>query len=104
MESTKLSDNEEFEAMRPEAYAVRYRGMRCPFCRGQDLEYDSIQVGTTTAEQPVFCQDCESAWYDIYELKGYEYDANEVKFEKAVELYRSRQAKGTTKDAGKAAE
>ena len=54
-----------------EAEYVKEGGSVCPICRGEDLDYDTLEVSGTSVYQRVFCKICDASWYDTYELAGY---------------------------------
>lgn len=43
---------------------------KCPSCKSDDLEGDSIQVDDNIAWQPIWCNDCGFSWTDEYTLSG----------------------------------
>lgn len=59
------------EPLTQEAYVARL-GNVCPFCQSPAITGHSIEVDGAEARQEVTCYDCDSGWFDVYELKGYE--------------------------------
>lgn len=45
-------------------------GVNCPFCGSSNITTEPFDGEAQTQE--VYCNDCDSRWYDIYELKGYQ--------------------------------
>ena len=43
-------------------------GLRCPWCRSEMIEGDSVEVDSGHASQEVHCVDCGREWRDIYKL------------------------------------
>lgn len=50
---------------------VKIDGMICPECESEDLKWSPIRIGSGGISQRVHCQNCDSSWYDEYELSGY---------------------------------
>lgn len=45
---------------------------RCPVCRNEDLEYGDVDFSGKWISHEVMCNECDSEWYDVYLLQGYE--------------------------------
>ena len=43
----------------------------CPVCGCEDIEGESIEILSGTANQPMTCNGCGSAWTDHYKLTHY---------------------------------
>jgi len=51
-----------------EAY-IKSGGENCPYCKSDNITGGSIfEVDSGHTWQPMFCNDCERSWKDIYEL------------------------------------
>jgi len=44
----------------------------CPFCGGENITGESVDINSYAAYQEINCADCEETWFDVYELQGYE--------------------------------
>lgn len=64
------------EPMPPEEY-VAYGGIRCPFCRGVDLDSQGVELYEGGCKCDVRCLSCGARWTEFYTLTSYEvtYDA-----------------------------
>lgn len=51
---------------------VAKSGYSCPFCGSDQITGDAWETTGQAATQEVSCNDCNKAWYDVYELVGYE--------------------------------
>lgn len=47
------------------------RGNRCPYCSGDDISGDSVDIQDGSASQGVSCNTCNAEWIDTYTLTGY---------------------------------
>lgn len=47
------------------------RNHTCPFCDGESIIYDTVEVDSGGAYQDCTCQDCKGSWQDCYKLTGY---------------------------------
>jgi hydrogenase maturation factor len=45
-------------------------GVRCPFCSGDDIVGQSVQIEAGAAWQDMSCSDCNAVWTDSYKLVG----------------------------------
>jgi len=52
------------------AQYVKDGGLRCPFCGGDNVGGDSVDVQAGRAAQEVGCDDCGAEWCDVYTLTG----------------------------------
>lgn len=43
-------------------------GNECPFCGSDNITGGSFEADAGHAWQPIFCNECEKEWNDIYEL------------------------------------
>jgi hypothetical protein len=43
-------------------------GVRCPFCRSENISGGFVEVDGGSAYQEIGCIDCDKAWVDIYDL------------------------------------
>jgi formate dehydrogenase maturation protein FdhE len=50
---------------------VAVSGCRCPACGNPDITGDAIEIDGNIAWQPVYCNNCEAEWNDVYTLAGY---------------------------------
>jgi hypothetical protein len=48
------------------------KGDRCPYCRSDEIEGDSVETGDGKAVQEMSCLVCDCKWEDIYMLVRYE--------------------------------
>ena len=53
---------------------------QCPFCKGQGIEGNSVQVEGAEAWQAITCQRCEGTWTDVYEA------ANRINLEPGADV------------------
>ena len=51
---------------------LRTHGVRCPYCRSDQIEGGAIDVDCGQAIQPVTCLSCGKRWRDIYVLNDIE--------------------------------
>jgi transposase-like protein len=49
---------------------VKLRGVRCPFCKSDQIEGEHIEVDAGGAFQDVSCLGCDRTWTDYYILVG----------------------------------
>ena len=66
-----MSATESTEPMTDQEY-IDDRGVRCPFCRTNDIRGEDINIEGGACSQEVWCNGCGEGWYDVYELRGYE--------------------------------
>jgi len=45
-------------------------GVRCPFCRSDQIQGEDIDIDAGRAYQDMKCLDCDSVWTDTYALDG----------------------------------
>lgn len=45
-------------------------GTFCPFCRGEDISGEPVEIDAGWAYQEMSCAVCEGAWQDEYKLKN----------------------------------
>jgi predicted Zn-ribbon and HTH transcriptional regulator len=50
---------------------VESKGTRCPKCRSDQIEGDSLEVDGTDCTQDILCRSCGFGWTDVYTLVGY---------------------------------
>ena len=48
---------------------IKNGGIKCPFCKSDDIVGDDISIDLEDASQEMGCLECEAAWHDIYKLK-----------------------------------
>ena len=53
-------------------YYIRHKGVRCPFCHGNNLSCNSIFGDGEEATQDIKCLECGKVWTDIYTLTDVE--------------------------------
>jgi hypothetical protein len=56
-----------------EKYYLEHKGLRCPFCKGDDIESTGdFNVVGNEVTQEVSClnPDCRHTWTDLYKLQG----------------------------------
>jgi hypothetical protein len=51
-------------------YYFEHKGLRCPYCKSNMVEGDSVEVGGDTAWQEITCNDCGAGWTDLYTFSG----------------------------------
>ena len=40
----------------------------CPYCQSDNITGKGVEVDADTANQEVYCADCEQSWRDLYVL------------------------------------
>mgnify|MGYP001565147231 CR=1 FL=1 len=45
---------------------------KCPFCKSDDIQGDSIEVDGHSVWQEIECMNCQAEWTDIYTLTNME--------------------------------
>ncbi len=51
---------------------LKKKGVRCPYCWGDDIAGGRLVVSDGQAYQEVSCLNCHNEWRDIYTLTGVE--------------------------------
>lgn len=69
----RLAKAKEITDLSPAGYVER-EGIVCPVCRAHSacVQTDETWVEAGRLTQLVQCSECESTWYDVYTLIGYE--------------------------------
>lgn len=59
-----------------EKYYLKNHGVRCPFCKGDNLHAGDLEADGDTVFQDITClnQKCRHTWTDLYKLQGIDAD------------------------------
>mgnify|MGYP001161685594 CR=1 FL=1 len=58
---------------------VESKGVRCPYCKSEDIEGGFIEVNAGVAQQNIRCNNCGEEWTDTYTLNGIENFVDKIK-------------------------
>lgn len=50
---------------------VDQKGLACPFCSGEDIDWGDNSYEVDHSFQEAYCQNCEAEWYDKFTRVGY---------------------------------
>jgi ribosomal protein S27E len=65
--------------MSKEREYVESKGVRCPYCKSEDIEGGFVETNAGTAQQNIRCNNCGEEWTDSYTLNGVENFVDKIK-------------------------